>query len=355
MNQVMNGHAMVRRGDPTLEQGTIPVQYLNKIQRTAYRLNPFTVEVAEILYERGVKVGKKPKFIPSTAVEELPSKPPGHCRECRSRKDYCRRTAEVHNRNRALIRKSCRTRMTMKAVERFKDVDRFYHVWSFDYRGRVYPVATFLSPQDTDFGKSLLRFADEAFLQPEHEDWLRFQVATTYGLDKKPMDERIQWAHDHEDLIHRIAIDPIGTLSEWEAADEPWQFLAACEEYNALLIDHTRNTTGLPIAVDATCSGLQILAGLARDAGTARLVNVLPSDRPQDAYKAVAEYAQPNCPDELRELVDRSVAKRLVMTIPYNAKFKSNWGYVKDALMDKGVTSIKLKKNGHLSVRLHMP
>ena len=39
--------------------------------------------------------------------------------------------------------------------------------------------------------------------------------------------------------------------------------------------------------------------------------------------------------------VDRSVAKRLVMTVPYNAKFKSNWGYVKEALEEKGLDPSK--------------
>jgi len=64
-------------------------------------------------------------------------------------------------------------------------------------------------------------------------------------------------------------------------------------------------------------------------------VNVLPGDSPQDAYKAVAELAKPNCPEQWREHIDRGVAKRLVMTIPYNAKFKSNWNYVNLALTDK--------------------
>jgi DNA-directed RNA polymerase len=82
---------------------------------------------------------------------------------------------------------------------------------------------------------------------------------------------------------------------------------------------------------------MQILAGLARDASTARFVNVLPSDSPQDAYKAVAELAKPNCPENIREHVTRKVAKRLVMTIPYNAKFKSNWGYVKEAFEEAGL------------------
>jgi DNA-directed RNA polymerase len=88
------------------------------------------------------------------------------------------------------------------------------------------------------------------------------------------------------------------------------------------------------VATDATCSGLQILAGLARDASTARLVNVLPSDAPQDAYKVVAEAARPYCPERLQEHMDRKKTKRVVMTVPYNAKPFSNRGYIRDAFKD---------------------
>ena len=203
------------------------------------------------------------------------------------------------NRNAEAFKKSCRTRMTMEAVQRFKDRARFFLPWSFDYRGRAYPIPAFLTPQDTDFGKSLLQFADAAFLTPECEEWLAFQVATTYGLDKATIRERLDWVHDNQELITRVGKDPLRSLPEWEAADEPWQFMAACDEYYHCLIACDRHFTRLPVATDATCSGLQILAGMAQDQSTASLVNVIPSDRPQDAYKVVAEYAKPNCPDLL--------------------------------------------------------
>ena len=48
------------------------------------------------------------------------------------------------------------------------------------------------------------------------------------------------------------------------------------------------------VATDATCSGIQVLAGLARDASAGALTNVLPSDEPQDAYKVIAESAKPS-------------------------------------------------------------
>ena len=333
LNEVMCGHNLVRRGNPSSIQGEIPLDFLNRIQKVAYRLNPFIIKVAEELDRLERPVGK---FLP-IVHHELPVKPVDIATNKEARHDYNRKAAEVHNTQAQEFRKSCRTRMTMEAVNRFKDKEKFYIPWSFDYRGRAYPIPAFLTPQDTDFGKSLLRSYEESYLTPEAEDWLAFQVATTWGLDKSPMSERLAWVKENNTFIKRIVLDPIGCLPEWEVADEPWQFLAACEEYYHCVVSGERQFTGLFVATDATCSGLQILAGLARDASTARLVNVLPSDTPQDAYKVVAEAAKPHCPASIQPHLDRKVVKRVVMTVPYNAKPFSNRGYIKDALKEKGI------------------
>ena len=337
LNEVMRGHDMVRRGNDTRLQGERVYAFLNHLQKVAYRINPFIYGVAKELMERRVKVGK---FIPIVEMP-LPNKPFDIAENYDARKEYRREAAAVRNSNAYSFKASCRTRMTMETADRFSSKDRFFLPWSCDYRGRAYPIPAFLTPQDTDFGKSLIRFADEAYLTPESEGWLAFQVATTYGLDKAPMAERLDWVQDHLTLIEQVATDPIGCLSEWEAADEPWQFLAACEEYYSCVIACTRHYTGLMVATDATCSGLQILAGLARDANTARLVNVLPSDKPQDAYKVVAEACKVDCPENIAPYMDRGVAKRVVMTIPYNAKPFSNRSYIKKALNEKGVEITK--------------
>ena len=334
LNEVMRGYDMVRRGNPYRIQGEQPVAFLNKIQRIPFTLNRFTVSVARTLQERQIQVGK---FIPIVEIP-LPPKPPDIATNAEARHDYRRRAAEVCNINSQAFKKSCRTRMTMNAVERFKDIEKWYLPWSLDYRGRAYPIPAFLTPQDTDFGKSLLKFYDQAFMTPEAEQWLAFQVATNgYGLDKATMSERMEWTLNNHDLITRIAQDPIGNLSEWEGADSPWTFLSACDEYYHCVIKCDRHYTNLPVAVDATCSGLQILAGLARDANTAKLVNVLPSDRPQDAYKVVAETCIDSIPEHIKPHWDRKCTKRTCLTIPYNAKPFSNRSYIKDALTDKGV------------------
>jgi DNA-directed RNA polymerase len=336
LNEVMRGHHMVRShssgsGEASCIQGEQPVQFLNQLQQVAYRLNPFVVEVAESLMEQRIPVGK---FVPVYEIP-LPPKPHDIAENEESRHTYRRAAAEVMNQNAQVVRRSCRTRSTMELVARFRERERFYIPWSFDYRGRVYPIPAFLTPQDTDFGKSLLRFADEAVVGAGDGDWLAFQVATTYGLDKATMDARLQWATDNQPLISRVALNPLDNRADWEAAAEPWQFLAACEEYHACLIAKTRTTTGLPVAVDATCSGLQILAGLARDKSTATLVNVFPGEKPTDAYLAVAEEAKKLLPDKLAALMDRKTTKRTVMTIPYNAKEYSNRTYIREALKEK--------------------
>ena len=333
LNEVMRGHDLVRRGDPTCIQGEVPLAFLNKIQKVAFRLNPFIVAVAEELERLQRPVGK---FRP-IVHHELPAKPVDIAENYDSRKDYRRRAAEAMNLNAQEFKRSCRTRMTMEAVHRFKGVERFFIPWSFDYRGRAYPIPGFLTPQDTDFGKSLLRFAEESYMTPEAEEWLAFQVATTYGLDKATMAERLEWTANNFTIITKVATDPIGSLTEWEVADEPWQFLAACEEFYHCVIAADRQFTGLMVATDATCSGLQILAGLARDQSTARLVNVLPGDKPADAYKVVAEEAKPHCPQRLQAHMDRKKTKRVVMTVPYNAKPYSNRSYIREAFAEDGI------------------
>ena len=330
LNALTKCHKLVRRTLPLSIQGRTPLTFLNKIQKVGYRLNPFIIKVAETLDEKGIAVGK---FRPILDYP-LPNKPVDIETNTEAKQAYKRLAAQVHDKRNQEFRRSCRTRMTMNAIREFKERDRYYIPWSFDYRGRTYPIPSFLTPQDSDFGKSLIRFADEGEI---NEEWLAFQVATTYGLDKETIEKRKEWTRNNHSLITRIVKDPIDNIGSWEKTDEPFQFLAACEEYYSCVISQSRSTTGLPVAIDATCSGLQILAALAMDRRTAQLVNVLPSDRPQDAYKIVAEVARRNCPTHIQKVMDRKIVKRTVMTIPYNAKPFSNRSYIRDALRDKGI------------------
>ena len=224
----------------------------------------------------------------------------------------------------------------MFVARMYRDEPVFWIPWSFDYRSRVYPQNTTLNPQGTDFDKSLLYFADEG---PVNEFWLAWHTATCVGNDKMSHEGRAQWTRDNVELIDRIASDPIGTINEWSEAAEPWSYLASCLEYKACVIDGTKKTSGLPVGIDATCSGLQHLASMTRDLTAAREVNCVRGveDKPSDGYKTVAEAALKYIDDpEIHPFIDRKVTKRTCMTKPYGCSRDSSRTYIKQALKDAG-------------------
>lgn len=301
---------------------------LNRLQKVPYRINQDILDVATFCMERRISVGK------FRAEEPTPPPPKPEPWETASDEDklaYRKARTEIEDNNSALAQKNYRTTEALYVAEKYKG-ETFWIPWSFDFRGRVYPVSTSLSPQGTDFDKSLIYFQEEG---PVNEWWLAFQVATTYGLDKAPMSERIDWAEKNHELISRIASDPQGTISEWSKVEEPWCFLASAIEYWKCVITKQKATSGLPVSVDATCSGLQHLSALALDRTAAEMVNVVPTPKPSDGYAIVAEVAKEQLPEHLHHLINRKLTKRTVMTTPYGVTERSARDYIRQEL--KGV------------------
>ena len=199
------------------------------------------------------------------------------------------RSRHLEDVNAQLERDNWRTTEVMYVARKFVDAEEFFIPWSADYRGRLYPLNSSLTPQGTDFDKSLFYFAEEG---PVNEYWLAFSVATTFGLDKSTMADRVEWTRANKELISRIAQNPLDTIPEWRQAEEPWCFLASCFEYFDCCVSCTRATSGLPVGIDATCSGLQHLSAMTGDLKAASLVNVTPTEVPADGYKTVANQAK---------------------------------------------------------------
>ena len=58
LNELMQGHDLVRRGDPSRIQGEIPIAFLNKIQQVKYRLKPFHSQCRYAVRRQGNKCRK---------------------------------------------------------------------------------------------------------------------------------------------------------------------------------------------------------------------------------------------------------------------------------------------------------
>jgi DNA-directed RNA polymerase len=312
----------------SLLQDSKALVMLNLLQKVPYRINHRVLELANFCMEHRITVGK------FRAEEPTPPPPKPEPWETALEEDklsYRRMRTEIEDQNSALAQKNYRTTEALYVANKYKK-DTFWIPWSFDFRGRVYPIPTSLSPQGTDFDKSLIYFEEEG---PVNEWWLAFQVATTYGLDKAPMDERITWVNNNHEFLSQIANDPEGTISEWSDVEEPWCFIAAVLEYDQCVIKGNKKTSGLPVSVDATCSGLQHLSALALDRTAAEMVNVVPTDKPSDGYKIVAEKAKEILPEHLHDHITRKVTKRTVMTTPYGVTLNSARDYIRQEL--KGV------------------
>jgi len=308
------------------KQGDIPLAMLNTLQHQAYKVNPLVFAVADHFYEHKISVGKfrcdAPMPLPENTLTEDASED--------EVKVYKRARTTAENYNSMLPQKNWRTTEVMYVARKYASEEKFWTPASFDYRGRVYFQNSALNPQGTDFDKSLLLFADEG---PVNEYWLAFSASTCWGLDKETMATRVKWTRSNTDLIKRIAADPIHN-HEWREADEPWCFLASALEYSACVLEGTKTTSGLPIGIDATCSGLQHLCAMTRDEAGA-LVNVTPTEKPADGYRTVAEKAKEYLPEKYHEWMNRKVTKRSVMCTPYGVTQNSARNYIRLALREE--------------------
>lgn len=218
-----------------------------------------------------------------------------------------------------------------------------------DFRTRVYPRSQFLSPHQGDLSRGLMRFNRGVRIGERGIYWLAVRAANTYGYDKATLDERVKWAEENSEEMVRAAKDPMNS-DWWLHADEPMQHLATCLEWAGVQEQGEDFVTHLPIAQDGTCNGLQILAAVSLDETVGRMVNLVPSDRPQDIYGFVAESLIARCKEAaahdedavVREIaeqwlefgIDRKTVKRPVMIVPYNGTYYGIQGYIVQEIYD---------------------
>ncbi|MNF39603.1 DNA-dependent RNA polymerase [compost metagenome] len=137
------------------------------------------------------------------------------------------------------------------------------------------------------------------------KQYLQMDIAAHFGLDKENWDTRLNWFNTHKDVLE-------GLLKQ---ADVPAQYFASVHAWRQV-------EQGLPIgyaiALDATASGMQILACLTGDRRAAMLCNVINVGRRVDAYTEVYTYMQMKVGQQGR--ITREMVKSAVMTSLYNSE-----------------------------------
>lgn len=330
---------------------------VNAIQNTAWHINAKVLEVANAVCSW--------EHIPEALEMPTanPAEPPVRPIEADTNKDIQREWRQAmtsyyqeDNKRKA---KRILVNCILKLANNFKDDEAIYFPHNLDFRGRIYPV-TLIHPQGNDFMKSMLEFSEGVELGKDGHTWLAFQGANMWGLDKKPIEERIAWVYENSDMIISIAEKPLDNL-QWTEADSPWEFLAFCFEWNEYLKIGGSFKSKLAVAFDGSCSGLQHFSAMLRDEVGGEAVNLKPDDHVHDIYGIVAEKVNELLKKDMQEGTDdtieatedgssylkkgtkslakewldhgvsRSVTKRPTMTLCYGA---SKFGFADQILED---------------------
>jgi DNA-directed RNA polymerase len=207
--------------------------------------------------------------------------------------------------------------------------ERFWTAMNCDWRGRVYSLTHF-NFQREDRVRALFEFADGMEIGEEGLRYLQLHVANCGDFDKiskQPVEERIQWTQQNVETLIGYAELPLKELG-WCNADKPFLFLAGCMELAAALRCGPSYVTRLPVSFDGSCSGLQHLSAMTRDADTASLVNLTVGAKPNDVYAVIADELKERLENDTDPLaktflamgIDRKITKRNVMTYAYSSK-----------------------------------
>ena len=144
-------------------------------------------------------------------------------------------------------------------------------------------------------------------------EYLKVDIANNYGLDKKTWDERISWFDENETNLLNL-VDEAEESALFYAGVNAWKDMKAGKPI------------GYAVALDATSSGLQLLACLTGDRSAAELCNVVnymgENGKPlrRDAYTVIYHKMLGILGEASR--IKRSDTKQAVMTAFYGSEAK---------------------------------
>ncbi|EPY20332.1 DNA-directed RNA polymerase, mitochondrial [Strigomonas culicis] len=206
----------------------------------------------------------------------------------------------------------------LQALRQARSLVQFSHIYfpnSMDFRGRMYPLPGRLNHTGSDPFRGILEYAEPKPLGTVGLYWLKVHLANKMGQSKLSFDERVHYVEEHIADVVQSAEAPLQGDRWWQEAAEPLQCLMACKE----LADALKCSQGpesflsrVPVAVDGSYNGLQHYSAIGRDAFGATLVNLVPSERPADAYTGILKEMMKSIEADARR--DHQVAQRCIGT-----------------------------------------
>lgn len=331
---------------------------VNLLQQTPFSIHAKVLEVMEHGWEKNVPL---PGFADRESLE-LPEVPSDIDTNLDARRRFAQRARFVYETNHRRKAEGLRTMKILHMARRFLG-ESIYYVQQLDFRGRCYSNAYYMHPQGEERCKALLQFAEgKPIVTDEAIAFYYMHGANCWGLDKQSYEARLAWVEENRAMILRVAEDP-WEHRDWQDADSPWMFLAWAFDFAEWDADWQNHRSKIPVAQDATQSGIQILSMLLRDERGARATNCVPAEAPQDLYSEVAQEVVRRLEQDLSGAhevwarfwlnlgVDRKATKRPTMTRVYNSTVFSCRAYVaewaNEVLKSRNQNTADLLPEGH--------
>lgn len=301
---------------------------LDVLGRTAWRINRPVFDVMLEAWNAGEAIADIPALNPDIPIPPEPE----FTDDPTKKRQWIKAVKLAENEKSGLHSVRCFMNFQLEIARAFRD-QTFYFPHNVDFRGRAYPIPTYLNHMGADHVRGLMRFAKGKELGDSGLKWLKVHLSNVYGYDKASLKDRENFAVDNMDNIIDSVNNPLKGKRWWLQAEDPWQCLATCYELKAAmdLPDPTKFVSHLPIHQDGTCNGLQHYAALGGDTWGARQVNLEPGDRPADVYSAVADLVKESIAKDLQNgnpyakaldgKITRKVVKQTVMTNVYGVTF----------------------------------
>ena len=150
-------------------------------------------------------------------------------------------------------------------------------------------------------------------------EYLKIDISNNMGLDKLTWKERIAWVDTHEAELENLV----------PQAEKPALYYAGVKAYRDA---QAGIPSGYPILLDASASGIQLLACLTGDRKAASICNVIDSGKREDAYTAIYEAMLEIIGEDAQ--VTRNQTKEAIMHSVYGSEASPKRVFGEGILLD---------------------
>lgn len=163
------------------------------------------------------------------------------------------------------------------------------------------------------------------------KSYLKIDISNNFGNDKLSWEDRIAWFDSNAHQLDKLQ----------KIAKEAALFYAGVQAWKDV---QQGKPSGYPISLDATCSGIQLLACLAGDRKAASLCNLIDTGRREDAYTGIYEAMVEEIGESAK--ITREMTKDGIMTAFYGSTAIPKRVFGEGALLDAFYKTLKEKAPG---------